>query len=72
MLAIMVANTSVSRTLERAMRVVGDVARLAKQLGATEAQVMEWLAGRAKPPNEVYLRALDVVARGPFARSRGK
>ena len=72
MLAIMVANTSVSRTLERAMRVVGGAARLAEQLGVSESQLADWLAGRGKPPNDIYLRALDLVASGPFTRSRRK
>ena len=77
MLAIMVANTSVSRTLERATRVVGGPARLAQELGIPEAQLVDWLAGRGKPPNDVYLQALDLVASGPFAsteraRSRRK
>jgi hypothetical protein len=72
MLAARVANTSVSRTLERALRVVGGPARLAEHLGVGEAQLMEWLAGRGKPPNAVYLRALDLVASGPFAPSRRK
>ena len=72
MLAVMVANTSVSRTLERASRVVGGPARLAEHLGVAEAQLMEWLAGRGKPPNSVYLRALDLVARGPVATSHKK
>ena len=67
MLAIMVANTSVSRTLERATRLLGGVARLAKHLGISEAQLLDWLAGRGTPPNAVYLRALDLVASGPFA-----
>ena len=77
MLAVMVANTSVSRTLERALRVMGGPARLAEHLGVPEAQLVDWLAGRGKPPNAVYLPALDLVASGPFVpalrgRSRTK
>ena len=52
------------------MRVVGGPARLAEELGIREAQLADWLAGRGKPPNGVYLRALDLVASGPFASTQ--
>jgi hypothetical protein len=44
-----------------------------EHLGVPEEQLADWLAGRGKPPNAVYLRALDLVASGPFASSpRGR
>jgi len=49
------------------MRVVGGPAQLAERLGIPEAQLVDWLAGHGKPPNDIYLRALDIVASGPFA-----
>ena len=70
MLATIVANTSVTRTLERARRSLGSVARLADYLGVSQAELNEWLAGRRKPPTTIYTRALDIVARGPFARKK--
>ena len=70
MLVTIVANTSVTRTLERARHALGGVARLADYLGVSQAELNEWLAGRRKPPTTVYTRALDIVARGPFARKK--
>lgn len=72
MLVAIVADTSVTRTLSRALRAIGSLELLAEHLGVSEAQVEEWLAGRRTPPTAVYVRALDLVASGPFARrSRG-
>jgi DNA-binding transcriptional regulator YiaG len=67
MLATMVGNSSITRTLQRALRAMGSVQRLATYLGVAPAQLEDWLAGRGKAPNAVYLRALDLVASGPFA-----
>ena len=67
MLAAVVEN-SVTRTLTRALRAMGSMERLAEHLGVPEAQLMEWLSGSGRPPTPIYLRALDLVARGPFAR----
>jgi len=67
MLVTIVANTSVTRTLERARRALGGVACLADYLGVSQLELNEWLAGRRNPPTTVYTRALDIVARGPFA-----
>ena len=70
MLATIVGNTSIIRTLERALRAMGSIQRLADYLGVSPAQLEDWLAGRGKAPNTVYLRALDLVARGPFISRR--
>jgi hypothetical protein len=73
MLAAMVANTSVTRTLALALRSIGSLELLAQHLGVSEEQLSDWLAGRRPPPTAVYVRALDLVASGPFARtSRGR
>ena len=69
-LAITVSDTSVTRTLKRALRVVGDLRALATHLGVSEAELADWLAGRGTPTNAAYLRALDLVASGPFALRR--
>jgi DNA-binding transcriptional regulator YdaS (Cro superfamily) len=62
-----VADTSITRTLTLALRSLGGAERLAAHLGVSESRLREWLAGRGQPPTDVYLRALDVVAKGPFA-----
>jgi len=62
-----VADTSITRTLTLALRSLGGAERLALHLGVSESRLREWLAGRSEPPIDVYLRALDVVAKGPFA-----
>lgn len=67
MLVAIVADTSVTRTLARALRAVGSLELLAEYLGVTEAELEEWLAGRRTPPTVIYVRALDLVASGPFA-----
>jgi DNA-binding transcriptional regulator YiaG len=70
MLATIVGNTSITRTLERALRAMGSIQRLADYLGVSPGQLEDWLAGRGKAPNAVYLRALDLVASGPFISRR--
>jgi len=60
------AETSITRTLARALLCIGSLERLAEYLGVSEAQLLDWLEGERKPPTAVYLRALDLVSRGPF------
>ncbi len=62
-----VVDTSVTRTLGLALRTLGSRERLAEHLGVSAERLDEWLDGRQEPPIEAYLRALDLVARGPFA-----
>jgi len=61
-----VANTSITRTLALAARTMGGLGRLAEYLDVGEDLLQEWLEGRRTPPTAVYVRALDVVAGGPF------
>ena len=72
MLAAIVADTSITRTLALALRSIGGRELLADYLGVTEAQLEDWLAGRRTPPTAIYVRALDLVASGPFAQRSGK
>jgi len=66
-----VADNSVTRTLALALRTIGGRARLAEYLGVSESLLQEWLESRREPPTLIYLRALDLVASGPFIpRSR--
>jgi hypothetical protein len=68
-----VADNSITRTLARASRAVGGVGRLADHLGVSEELLQEWLEGKQEPPTVIYVRALDLVASGPFvARDRRK
>ena len=66
-----VADNSVTRTLRLALRTIGSRARLADYLAVSESLLEEWLDGRSQPPTLVYMRALDLVARGPFTPYSG-
>jgi DNA-binding transcriptional regulator YdaS (Cro superfamily) len=59
---------SVTRTLALALSTLGSLERLAQHLGVTERQVIQWIEGEGKPPIRVYMKALDLVASGPFSR----
>ena len=62
-----VADTSITRTLSLALRTLGSRERLAEYLCVPEALLQLWLDGEKVPPTSIYMRALDLVARGPFA-----
>ena len=66
-----VADNSVTRTLRLALRTIGSRARLADYLAVSESLLEEWLDGRSQPPTLVYMRALDLVARGSFTPYSG-
>ena len=61
-----------ARTLRRAVEAVGSEAALAETLGVTPEDVSGWLLGEQPVPNDVYLRALDVVSHGPHQRGPRK
>ena len=65
--AVAVEN-SVTRTLALALSTIGSLERLAQHLGVSEKQVEQWMQGRGKPPTRIYMKALDLVASGPFSR----
>lgn len=65
------AENSITRTLALALRTIGGGTRLAEYLGVSESLLQEWLEGRSEPPTLVYLRALDLVASGPFTPYSG-
>lgn len=66
MLSAATTDTSITRTLAVALLSLGNLQRLAEHLGVSEAELIDWLTGERKPPISVYVRALDVVARGPL------
>ena len=61
-------DNSVTRTLSLALSTIGSLERLAQHLGVTEQQIEQWMGGQGKPPTRVYMKALDLVASGPFNR----
>jgi DNA-binding transcriptional regulator YdaS (Cro superfamily) len=58
-------NNAQTRTLKRAARIAGSEERLAQLLGCEVAQLRVWTSGEQPTPPQVYLRALDIVSRGP-------
>ena len=66
MLSAAMTDTSITRTLGLALLTVGNLRRLAEHLGVSEVELVDWLTGERKPPTAIYMRALDLVARGPF------
>jgi hypothetical protein len=56
------------RTLERALEAVGSKDRLAIALDVPAAELEKYLAGDTALPHEVFIEALDIVARGRTRR----
>jgi transcriptional regulator with XRE-family HTH domain len=59
---------SVTRTLALALSTIGSLERLARHLGVSEQQIERWMQGEGRPPTRIYMKALDLVASGPFSR----
>ena len=57
----MAKSTIESRTLQRAVEILGGRLPLAKRLQAPLMELDRWLAGDEKPPHIYFLRAVDVV-----------
>ena len=68
MLMQVAVETSVTRTLSLAMKTVGSLERLAEHLQVAAEELEKWMHGQGKPPTRVYMKALDLVANGPFSR----
>jgi hypothetical protein len=60
--------TASLRTLRRALATVGSEERLAAALQVSVIDLSSWLAGERIAPGEVFIRALDIVARAGRAR----
>jgi len=60
--------TSVTRTLALALSTIGSLERLAQYLGVSQQDIVQWIEGEGRPPIRVYMKALDLVASGPFSR----
>jgi DNA-binding transcriptional regulator YiaG len=61
-------DNSVTRTLALALSTIGGVAELAQYLGASQEEIEQWMEGRGRPSTGIYMKALDLVANGPFSR----
>jgi len=53
--------TPYTRTLRHACVIVGGVVALATQLGCSEPSLRTWLEGHERPPEAIFLGALEVV-----------
>jgi len=58
-----------TRTLQLAAGTLRGPAALALRLGVPLEELKRWMAGGEFPPHEVFLQALDIVARGPLHES---
>ena len=56
-------DTASLRTLRRALASVGSEERLAAELDVSVLDVASWLSGERVAPSEVFIKALDIVAR---------
>jgi len=52
-----------TRTARKALEAAGGAAELARALGRRLEEVEDWLAGRAVPPDRVFLELLEIVSR---------
>jgi len=50
-----------SRALSRAAELLGGRDKLAKVLQVSTADLDKWIADRAKPPREIFLRIVDLI-----------
>ena len=50
-----------SRTLKAAADLVGGRRKLRDLLGASSADVAAWISGVAEPPDEIFLRAVELI-----------
>jgi len=51
------------RTLRRALATIGSEERLAAALDVSVLDLSSWLSGERVAPGEVFMKALDIVAR---------
>ena len=56
-------DTASIRTLRRALATLGSEERLANELGVSVVDVSAWLSGERVAPGDVFMKALDIVAR---------
>lgn len=59
-----------SRTLHHACLIVGGIGQLASQLETSEHELRHWMSGDARPPEAVFLRAVEVLLL--YAANKGR
>ena len=64
-----VANTVDSRALQRAAGLLGGLTQLRDYLGVPTPKLVSWLEGSEPTPDEVFLKAIEVVVRGGSERT---
>jgi DNA-binding transcriptional regulator YiaG len=65
------AETPQSRTLQRALEMVGgEQHELAAALGVNSDELATWLVGNSTPPTNIYIAALEIVARHAIQKRR--
>ena len=64
-------NTVFSRALLRAAEVLGGTEELRAHLGVSARLLSLWMQGSVKPPDEVFLRVVDVLAERDLEQMRG-
>ena len=60
-----------ARTLRRAAAIVGEPKALALQFDVKAEELTAWMAGTAAIPEEVFLRAVDIVTAHQVAEISG-
>jgi len=63
--SVKASDTASIRTLRRALATLGSEERLAAELQVSVLDVSSWLSGERIAPGEVFIAALDIVARKP-------
>jgi hypothetical protein len=64
--------TVYARTLRRAAEIVGGVQTLGSQLGVGTEDLVYWLQGTKSVPQEIFLRAVDIVVAHDVTQISGK
>lgn len=59
-----------ARTLHRACLVLGGIEQLATHLEVSEGDLREWLKGEERPPEPIFLKAVEVVLLHAGTRGR--
>ena len=61
----MQTDTVYTRTVRRAVDDVGGIEQLASLLKVSATEIESWLSGKSSPGNALFLKMLDIVAKGP-------
>lgn len=60
-----------ARLLERAVEILGGQAEVAGYLGVSRAHVRIWMRGICSPPDDVFLKLVDLLGEMPPVRPAG-